>query len=277
MNTDPRPDLRIAALQTDLAWEDPISNIARIDDHFAQLDGTVDLIVLPEMWATGFTMDPQTHGCALAKGWMKDEGSWPEPLVAMRNWAQAQNAAVVGSLSCRIESQGVAVNRCFFVPPVGAVAHYDKRHLFSFAGEPAAYAPGAQRVVVHWRGWNMLLHVCYDLRFPVFSRNTPDSPYDAAIYVANWPEIRVDAWSALLRARAIENQCYIVGVNRVGADGKGIAHSGASAIMSPLGQTLAGIAPHATGWLYAVASGNELERYRKKFPVLHDGDGFELT
>jgi len=277
MNAAPRPDLRIAALQTDLAWENPVINIARIEGHFAQLDGSADLIVLPEMWATGFTMAPQTRGCALAEDWMEDEASWPEPLVAMRQWARAHDAAVVGSLSCRIESQGMAVNRCFFVPPVGAVAHYDKRHLFSFAGEPAAYAAGAERVVVHWRGWNMLLHVCYELRCPVFSRNTPDAPYDAAIYVANWPEVRVDAWSALLRARAIENQCYIVGVNRVGADGNGIAHSGASAILDPLGQTLTTIASHATGWLYAVASGGELERHRRKFPVLRDADGFELT
>ena len=277
MSTISRTDLRIAALQTDLAWENPTSNTARIEGHLAQLDGSVDVIVLPEMWATGFTMDPETHGSALAHDWMENEAGWPAPLVAMRSWASTHNAAVVGSLSCRVEGDEAAVNRCFFVPPVGTVAHYDKRHLFSFAGEPAAYAPGIGRTVVQWRGWNILLQVCYDLRFPVFSRNAQDEPYDVAIYVANWPEVRVAAWSALLRARAIENQCYVVGVNRVGEDGNGIPHSGASALIDPYGETAMELGPHSEGWLYGEASPTELERYRQKFPVLSDADGFTLN
>lgn len=277
MSTERRHILRIAALQTDLVWEDPDANIARIEHHLGLLEQAVDLIVLPEMWATGFTMDPSTHGCALANDWMEDEASWPAPLTAMRRWARAHDAAVVGSLSCRLGKQGGAVNRCFFVPPAGAVTHYDKRHLFSFAGEPDAYVPGVERTVVHWRGWNLLLQVCYDLRFPVFSRNQSNARYDAAIYVANWPEVRVEAWSALLRARAIENQCYVVGVNRVGADGNGIAHSGASAVVDPYGHALADAPPQSEGWLYAHGDLQELERYRSKFPVLRDADGFQLT
>lgn len=271
-------NLRVAALQTDLAWEDAESNIDRIQGHLNRLTNPTDLIVLPEMWATGFTMNPDAFACVLRGNWEDDEHGWPAPLAAMRAWAAAQDAAVIGSLSCRLEgsSEG-AVNRCFFVPPMGRVQCYDKRHLFGFAGEPAAYAPGADRVVVDWRGWRILLQVCYDLRFPVFSRNQATDPYDAAVYVANWPAVRVEAWSKLLLARAIENQCYVVGVNRVGKDGNGIEHTGQSALVDAYGNISAALPPSGEGWIYAAWDRDEIERYREKFPVLRDADGFTLT
>lgn len=271
-------NLRVAALQTDLIWEDAAANIDRIQGHLNRLTTPADLIVLPEMWATGFTMKPGAFGCVLGGNWEDDEPGWPAPLAAMRSWAAKHDAAVIGSLSCRVEgASGDAVNRCFFVPPTGRVQCYDKRHLFGFAGEPAAYAPGADRVLVDWRGWRILLQVCYDLRFPVFSRNQASDPYDAAVYVANWPKVRAEAWSKLLPARAIENQCYVVGVNRVGEDGNGIEHSGHSALIDAYGNISASLPPSEEGWIYAEWDQNEIERYREKFPVLRDADGFTLA
>ena len=274
---NPSPNLRVAALQTGLTWEDGQANIDRIQGHLNRLTTSADLIVLPEMWATGFTMNPGEFGSVLARRWEDEERSWPAPLTAMRSWAIKHDAAVIGSLSCRVEgATGGAVNRCFFVPPTGRVQFYDKRHLFGFAGEPAAYSPGADCVVVDWRGWRILLQVCYDLRFPVFSRNHDANPYDAAVYVANWPDVRVEAWGKLLLARAIENQCYVVGVNRVGEDGNGIAHSGHSALIDAYGNVTAALPPSEEGWIYAEWDRNEIERYREKFPVLRDADRFTL-
>lgn len=269
--------LRVSALQTPLVWENPTANTEAFGRQIDALDGPCDLIVLPEMWATGFTMDPGTHACLLPRAWQNDEAPWPAPLAAMRQWARERDAAVIGSLSCRDEAIAHPVNRCFFVPPNGPVEFYDKRHLFTFAGENAAYGPGEDRVIVEWRGWRILLQVCYDLRFPVFSRNRNEDRYDAAVYVANWPAARVGAWSSLLVARAIENQCYVVGVNRVGADGKGLDHSGGSALIDAYGQTQAELEPDACGWVRGDWDLSELDRYRAKFPVLGDADPFKLT
>jgi predicted amidohydrolase len=268
--------LRVAALQTPLVWENPTANAEAIGRQVDALEKPCDLIVLPEMWATGFTMDPSAHASVLPSGWQDDEAAWPAPLAEMRKWARERDAAVIGSLSCRDETLARPVNRCFFVPPSGPVECYDKRHLFSFAGEDAAYGPGEKRVIVEWRGWRILLQVCYDLRFPVFSRNRSEDRYDAAVYVANWPAARVGAWSSLLVARAIENQCYVVGVNRVGADGKGIEHSGGSALIDPYGRTRSELDADASGWIHGDWDRAELNRYRVKFPVLGDADSFEL-
>ena len=162
--------LRVASLQTPLVWEDPTANAEAIGRKIDALEEPCDLIVLPEMWATGFTMDPGTHACVLPRGWQNDEATWPAPLAAMRQWAQDRDAAVIGSLSCRDEAIAHPVNRCFFVPPNGPVEFYDKRHLFTLAGEDAAYGPGKDRVIIEWRSWRILLQVCYDLRFPQLFR-----------------------------------------------------------------------------------------------------------
>ncbi len=269
--------LRVAALQISLVWEKPIANCEAFSLELDKLEGPYDLILLPEMWATGFTMNPEAHACVLRLGWNDDEMHWPAPLTAMRKWANEQNAAIIGSLACRDEALEHAVNRCFFVPPTGPIQYYDKRHLFAFAGEDRAYSSGNMPLIVEWRGWRILLQVCYDLRFPVFSRNRAADPYDAAIYVANWPASRAKAWSSLLAARAIENQCYIAGVNRVGLDGNGIEYSGHSALIDPYGNTQSVLNPSESGWLFGKWDRNALNGYRAKFPVLDDADHFSLT
>ncbi len=255
-----KAQLSVWGLQMELAWEDAAANTAAVDAWMADRPAGADVLVLPEMWATGFTMRPTSFG---------DRG---DALAAMQRWAAAADALVCGSLSV-VAPDGACYNRHYAVEPSGAWTAYDKRHTFSFAGEDAHYAAGTERVVVSWRGWNLLLQTCYDARFPVFSRNRADAPYDGMIYVANWPAVRVDAWATLIRARAIENQSYLIGVNRLGADGNGIAHSGRSAVVDPYG-----VAREAegAGWLGGTWDAAALAAFRAKFPVLADGDDFDL-
>ena len=165
----PLENLRLGLLQTALDWEDAEANVARIDQHIAALNSPVDLIVLPEMWATGFTMRPKVHGMRWTDDQPVPHAAWPSPLRAMLRWAQSHDAAVVGSLACQMEGQAAAVNRCFFITPDGQIAQYDKRHTFTFAGEDQHYQAGQHRVEVQWRGWRILLQICYDLRFPVLA------------------------------------------------------------------------------------------------------------
>ena len=172
------------------------------------------------------------------------------------------------------DDDGKLRNRLYFVRPDGCYDHYDKRHLFSFAGETKDYVAGDRRVVVHWGGVNILLQVCYDLRFPVFSRNRDD--YDAIIYVANWPEPRRDVWQTLLRARALENQCFVIGVNRVGSD-SACEYMGDSVILNAYGRTIAECAPGKVDTAAALLDMDELCRFRQKFPVLGDSDDFLLA
>lgn len=272
----PLENLRLGLLQTALDWEDAEANVARIDQHIAALNSPVDLIVLPEMWATGFTMRPKVHGMRWTDDQPVPHAAWPSPLRAMLRWAQSHDAAVVGSLACQMEGQAAAVNRCFFITPDGQIAQYDKRHTFTFAGEDQHYQAGQHRVEVQWRGWRILLQICYDLRFPVFSRNQLQQPYDLAVYVANWPAVRSAAWSALLPARAIENQAYVAGVNRVGRDGNGIEHRGGTALFDPFGARLADAQPNESQWVIATCDAAALQAYREKFPVLKDADPFVL-
>ena len=201
-------DLRVTLVQSMLHWEDAAANRAMFGEKLATLKGTTDLIVLPEMFTTGFSMRSQ----ALAETMDGATVAW------MRAQAKSLDAALYGSVIITEDTK--YFNRGLFVQPSGKVTAYDKRHLFRFANENEHYAPGTERVVVEWRGWRILLQVCFDLRFPVFARNRSD--YDAILYVANWPEARRFPWNQLLIARAIENQCYVLGGNRVGMDGKGI-------------------------------------------------------
>lgn len=254
--------LRVSGLQLDLAWEQPEVNIAAIDRWMEEHPQDTDVIVLPEMWSTGFTMDPMRHAESAEVG---------PAFNAMRRWAQSTQALVCGSLSVRTET-GFR-NRHYAIQPDGSFAHYDKRHAFRFAGEHEHYEVGSARVIVEHKGWKLLLMTCYDLRFPVFSRNTTAEPYDGAVYVANWPTARIGAWSTLLQARAIENQAYVVGVNRIGTDGNGVQHTGESAFVSPHG-TLQSFRP--LGWNTCDWSSDELLTFRKKFPVLADADRFDL-
>ncbi|MBK4724413.1 amidohydrolase [Pantoea agglomerans] len=252
--------LNITVLQQPLAWMDGPANLAFFDGLLADIQDR-DLIILPEMFTTGFAMEAAAS-------------SLPENEVIA--WLQAKAAAahamVAGSAAIQVEKG--AVNRFFLVEPEGKVHFYDKRHLFRMAGEHEHYLAGDRREVIEWRGWRILPQVCYDLRFPVFSRNQND--YDLALYVANWPAPRALHWQTLLQARAIENQAYIAGCNRVGTDGNGHAYSGDSRIISPQGEILAQGKPHQPARLDATLSLENLREYREKFPAWRDADSFRL-
>lgn len=254
-------ELKVTLVQSMLHWEDADANRAMFAEKLKGLKGTTDLVVLPEMFTTGFSMNTtlaETMNSATVQ-WMKEQ-------------AVSADAAVYGSVI--ITEGGRTFNRGLFVTPDGSIQHYDKRHLFRFAKETDHFAPGKDRVVVAWRGWRILLQICFDLRFPVFARNRAD--YDAVLYVANWPEARSYPWSQLLIARAIENQCYVVGVNRVGMDGKGIHYSGDSVAIDPKGQVIAACTPKQACITTCALDGAALNDFRERFPVGMEADDFEL-
>lgn len=267
----PTPQLRISLVQTALAWEDKPANL----DHFARLiapfRNQTDVIVLPEMFSTGFSMNASSlaeddNGTGLA--WMKEQAS-------------SLSAVVTGSLIT--EDNGQFYNRLYWVTPEGKVSHYDKRHLFSFANEEQHYSAGSSRLIVELNGWRICPLVCYDLRFPVWSRNhaldetVADTAYDLLIYVANWPEARRKPWMNLLEARAHENQVYVAGVNRIGEDGKGINHSGDSAVYSPKGEKLSTLPSSTEGVETIALDWHALADFRQKFTVWKDKDDFRLV
>lgn len=256
-------DLLVTGVQCHLHWEDPQANRTHIADLLSDI-GQTDLIVLPEMFTTGFTMRPETMA-------EHHDPNTMETIQWMRMLAARHDAAITGSVS--VEDDALYYNRMYFVTPDGNTLWYDKYHLFSFANEDDHYSAGEDRVVVNWRGWNILLQVCYDLRFPVYSRNTIDQrqpDYDLAVYIASWPAARNHPWKALLMARAIENQCYIVGVNRVGVDGNNIAYSGDSSVIDARGGYLKQALASQEEVFDACCSASDLQDFRKKFPVLFD-------
>lgn len=262
--TGSAPSLRVSMLQSALQWHDPQANRDHLQPQILALANSTDLIVLPEMFTTGFTMETSR----LAEDPAGPSCDW------LRQLSAATNAAITGSLITQAGA-GDYRNRLLFVQPDGAVHFYDKRHLFRMGGEHKAFAPGGSTVVVSWRGFRIGLLVCYDLRFPVWSRRRAEFDYDLLVYVANWPAARAYAWTQLLRARAIENQAYVVGVNRVGRDGHGIAHSGDSALLDYLGMPLVAM-ESAAGAATAVLDGAALRVFREKFPAQLDADEFEL-
>ncbi len=247
--------MKITILQQDIAWGNPQENCQRAEAAIMQNQGS-ELYVLPEMFSTGFATKPE----GIAES---DEYSinW------MKQMASKQNAAICGSVAT--QKDGRFYNRFYFVKPDGEVTYYDKHHLFTYSGEHKQFTPGDKRVVVKYKGVRILLLVCYDLRFPVFSRNHKD--YDMAIYVASWPTPRQKAWDTLLRARAIENQCFLVGVNRVGTD-PACQYSGGSVILDPYGEVIAGCIPSQVDAATGEIDMQILAEYRKKFPVLNDQD-----
>jgi omega-amidase len=263
-------NLRVSIVQGETRWHDPAGNREYYGRLIAPLHGTTDLVVLPETFTSGFSNDA-----------IGDAETMDGPTVAwMLEQTATLDAAVTGSVQLRTKD-GV-FNRMLFATPDGALAHYDKRHLFSYARENERYAAGRERVVVAWKGWNILLQVCYDLRFPVFARNRFDAlrpglpDYDLALYVANWPAARAHPWKTLLRARAMENLCYVAGVNRVGTDGNGLHYSGDSAVIDFLGHPLSEATDQevvSTMLLQAAP----LVEHRARFPALLDGDAFALA
>ncbi|WHP30480.1 amidohydrolase [Trabulsiella odontotermitis] len=252
--------LKITLLQQPLVWMDGPANLRHFDLQLEELTGR-DLIVLPEMFTTGFAME------AAQQSLPQDEVvAW------MRAKAQQTQALVAGSAA--LQTERGAVNRFLLVEPGGHVYFYDKRHLFRMADEHHYYQAGSERVVFEWRGWRILPLVCYDLRFPVWSRNRDD--YDLALYVANWPAPRSLHWQSLLIARAIENLAYVAGCNRVGTDGNGHHYRGDSRIISPQGEILASAEAHQATRLDAELSLELLQEYREKFPAWQDADPFTL-
>ncbi len=253
-------NLTVTLIQCELAWEQPEDNRRQIGALIDKLEGRTDLIVLPEMFTTGFSMN--------ALGNAEEPGGETE--LWLLQIARQRDCAVTGSIAVR-EGNGV-YNRMLFATPTG-VQHYDKRHLFRMAGEDKRYQAGRERVIVAWRDWRINLQVCYDLRFPVFSRNRED--YDLVIYVANWPAQRRYHWRQLLIARAIENLACVVGVNRIGADAGGQRYSGDSLAIAADGKILLD-ALNENGAAQVILDSAALQTYREEFPCQLDADRFQL-
>jgi len=252
--------IQIALLQTSLSWEDPLGNRNHIENKIKTLSRSVDLLVLPEMFSTGFSMNPTKVE--------KEEG--PKTKAWMMTMARVYTVALVGSIS--FYEDGQWYNRCFFVTPEGLIYQYDKRHTFSLAGENKTYSSGKSRVVVPYKGFQFLLQICYDLRFPVWARNTED--YDAVLYVANWPKPRIAAWDTLLKARAIENMAYAIGVNRIGTDPNDNEYPGHSSVYDALGKQL--VFSEESEVLYTTLEKKHLEQTRTNLGFLNDRDRFSL-
>jgi omega-amidase len=258
--------LTVTLIQTTLHWEDRAANLAMLEEKIRRRDASSQLVVLPEMFSTGFSMQPERFA----------ETMDGEAVQWMQRIARQERIILTGSLM--MQDEGRYFNRLLWVLPNGQTGHYDKRHLFAYAGEDKHYTPGNRRLIVSVNGWRILLLVCYDLRFPVWSRQqyTEDGyEYDALLYVANWPERRNTAWKSLLQARAVENQCYCIGVNRVGEDGNGIYHSGDSMVVDPLGEILYQKA-HEEDVFTITLDKDHLNAVREKLPFWRDADHFQL-
>lgn len=254
-------NLKIALLQTSLSWENPTENRSHLAQKITGFMEDVDLIVLPEMFSSGFTMNPK----AVAETMQGETVLW------LQHLAKAKNCAITGSLV--IEENGNYYNRLVFVFPNGDIKTYDKKHLFSLAGEDKCYAAGAEKLIVEYKGFKICPLVCYDLRFPVFSRNVEN--YDVLVYVANWPKLRINAWDILLKARAVENMCYTIGVNRIGTDNNKLDYIGHSQAVDFLGNYL--IEPQETEGIFIVTLDKEkLLETRNKLAFLEDRDQYTI-
>jgi len=253
--------MKISLIQTSVIWENASANRDNFERLINGFQEETDIILLPEMFSTGFTMEPATVAESM-------EG---ETIQWMRAMAVARDCAVAGSIV--IAENGNHYNRFLFVSPEGEMKMYDKRHLFSLAGENNTYTAGVDRLVIDYRGWKICPLVCYDLRFPVFSRNTED--FDLLLYVANWPAPRIHAWDTLLKARAVENMCYVAGVNRIGQDNNGHNYPGHSQVVDFLGANV--VAPSESEGVFTVEMNKQsMLETRKKFDFLSDRDSFSL-
>ncbi|HEX7902894.1 MAG TPA: amidohydrolase [Chitinophagaceae bacterium] len=265
------PTLTITTIQTNLHWENKAANLRMLEEKITGIKEKTEIVVLPEMFSTGFSMNAK----GLAETMEGETVQW------MKRVAAAKKIILTGSIIA--EEQGNHYNRLIWMLPNGQYGVYDKRHRFAYAGEDAHYTAGNKRLIASVKGWKINLQVCYDLRFPVWSRQTSplsgevgrEPEYDVLIYVANWPERRSLAWQTLLQARAIENQCYVVGVNRVGNDGNEIHYSGDSMIIDPLGEVL--YAKKEAEDIFTITiDKSHLDKVREKFPFWKDADEFTL-
>jgi len=258
--------LTVSIIQTNLYWEDKAANLQLLEKKIFSIKEKTEVVVLPEMFSTGFSMKPEQ----LAETMDGETVQW------MRRIAAQQKIILTGSvIICEQENY---FNRLIWMLPNGQFGHYDKRHRFAFAGEDNHYTAGTKRLIASVKGWRINLLVCYDLRFPVWARQSPaeeGAEYDMLIYVANWPERRIHAWKTLLQARAIENQCYVIGVNRVGSDGNSIYHSGDSMIIDPMGEVLY-TKKDEEDIFTMVLDKSHLQVVREKLPFLKDADRFIL-
>ena len=254
--------LKIALIQTDIVWQNAAENRVRYSEKINNIHQQVDVFVLPEMFSTGFSMHPE----GISETMQGETIRW------MKQMAFEKNTAICGSLI--ISEANNYYNRFLFVEPSGEIQYYDKRHLFTLAGEEKIYSAGSKKLIVDYKGWKICPLVCYDLRFPVWSRNVED--YDVLLYVANWPKIRIVAWDTLLKARAIENMCYVVGVNRVGVDANNYEYSGHSAAYDCLGEKLTRSIPNHEGIEIIELQKAHVSKFRNKLNFLNDKDTFEV-
>jgi omega-amidase len=253
--------MKIALIQTDLIWENPTENRSRLSQKINGFRDEVDLIVLPEMFATGFTMNPKKAS----------ETMQGETITWLQHMAKAKNCAITGSLA--IHENGKYYNRLLFVHPDGKIEYYNKRHLFTLAGEHKIYTAGFNRITIDYKGWKICPLVCYDLRFPAFARN--NNNYDLLLYVASWPKIRIMAWDILLKARAVENMSYVVGVNRIGVDENNNHYNGHTQAIDFMGNEV--LPPQETNQVFIVTlDKSKQDKARKKFGFLNDQDSFTL-
>ena len=255
-------ELKVAIVQTNLVWENPEENRRLLNAKIDSISDDVDLIVLPEMFTSGFTMKP----ASVAETMKGKTITW------LKNVAKEKQVAIMGSLV--ISENHNFYNRMVCVEPSGKITQYDKRHTFTLAGEHKVYTSGTKKVIFNYKGWKICPLICYDLRFPVWARNVED--YDLLIYVANWPKVRVAAWDALLKARAIENMTYCIGVNRVGLDGNNFEYSGHSSAYDVLGHRMDSIPENMEAIEIVVLDKTQIKTYREKLNFLNDKDRFIL-
>tara|TARA_B100000809_G_scaffold107339_2_gene105837 strand:+ start:9155 stop:9937 length:783 start_codon:yes stop_codon:yes gene_type:complete len=254
--------LKVILIQTETIWKDISKNLSNIQQKINQTSEETDLIILPEMFSTGFIMEPKD----IAETMDGKSITW------MKSTALLKNCAITGSLI--IKENNNYFNRLVFIEASGAIQFYDKKHLFSHAGEDAIYTAGTKKKIIAYKGWKIAAFVCYDLRFPVWSRNTED--YDVALYVANWPKPRINAWDTLLKARAIENICYTIGVNRVGKDGNEMEYIGHSQIINPQGNAIKKSTVAAEDSISTILYKAEILTNRTNFKFLDDQDKFTI-
>jgi omega-amidase len=254
--------LKVAVFQLDSVWEDAQANREKIDQFLSNLQENTDVVFLPEMFQTGFSMNVSE----LAESMEGETICW------MKERCREYQLALCGSLIIRENEK--YFNRLVFVEPSGEINFYNKRHLFTMAKEESHFEPGFERLIINYKGWRICPLICYDLRFPVWARNRNE--YDILVYSVNWPQARTEVWNTLLKARAIENQAYVVGANRVGVDGNSIAYSGNSQLIDSKGNVLSTISEYSEGIISAEFSYYELVKFRSDFPVLNDADEFSI-
>jgi len=254
--------LKITILQSAIIWQDNNQNLHQFSEKIKKIESETDIIILPEMFTTGFSMEPQKNA----------EKMNGKTIQWMQNISKQKNCAIAGSVI--IQEEDKYYNRFLFVHPSGKINQYNKRHLFTLAGEDKIYTSGSEKVIIDFKGWKICPLICYDLRFPVWARNIEN--YDILLYVANWPKPRISAWDALLKARSIENMCYTIGVNRVGEDANKLEYNGHSAIYNCLGEQIGMAEENREVTLNVTLDKNHISEARNRLPFLNDKDSFKI-